>query len=139
MNKEYGMILQSIMASTNDYVTRQVKKYGLKQGQVDYLILIANYPNINQLELTKKKNVGKASVTKALKILEEDGFISREVDPKDKRNFLCKVTPKGEKIISDLVKVKNQTVEVLFSDFTKEEKESFYNQLLKLEKNSKKL
>ena len=139
MNKEYRMLLQSIITSTNDSITKQVKKYGLNQGQVDYLVLIAKYPNINQLDLTKKKKVGKASVTKALKLLEVNGFISREVDPYDKRNFMCTVTTKGEHIISDLIQIKRQTTEILFSDFTKEEMDVFYSQLIKLEKNANKL
>lgn len=37
-------------------------------------------------------NVSKASVTKALKILEEDSYIRRTLDKNNRRNVLCYVT-----------------------------------------------
>ncbi len=34
---------------------------------MDYLLMVYQMPGINQLELSKHKNVGKTAVTKALK------------------------------------------------------------------------
>lgn len=43
--------------------------------------------------------VTKGAVTKAIKKLEEDGYIFREKQHKDKRNFLLKLSKKGEETI----------------------------------------
>ena len=118
--QDFGKLIRTITSNVNYYIGSKIEKYGIKQGQFEYFILIFSSPGINQLELAKLKNVGKASVTKALKILEEDDFIRRTVDEKDKRNTLCYITKKGEKIVDDLMHVKNNAEKELFKGFKDE-------------------
>ncbi|MDF2891626.1 MAG: transcriptional regulator, TrmB [Clostridia bacterium] len=134
--KDYGKMLRSIIANVNNYIGSQVEKYGIKQGQYEYFLLIYSSPGINQLELARLKNVGKASVTKALKILEEDGFIKRITDENDRRNILCFITEKGEAIVEDLINVKRNAEEDLFRGFNKEDKDIFYEYLSLFYQNS---
>jgi len=133
---DYGKMLRSIIANVNNYIGSQVEKYGIKQGQYEYFLLIYSSPGINQLELARLKNVGKASVTKALKILEDDGFIKRVSDQNDRRNILCFITEKGEAIVEDLINVKRNAEEDLFKGFNEEDKDIFYNYLSLFHKNS---
>ena len=134
--KDYGKMLRSIIVNVNNYIGSQVEKYGIKQGQYEYFLLIYSSPGINQLELARLKNVGKASVTKALKILEEDGFIKRVTDEDDRRNILCFITDKGEAIVEELINVKRNAEEDLFNGFNEEDKDIFYNYLSLFYKNS---
>ena len=134
--KDFGKILRSIIANVNNYIGSQVEKYGIKQGQYEYFLLIYGSPGINQLELARLKNVGKASVTKALKILEDDGFIKRITDQNDRRNILCFITEKGETIVEDLISVKKNAEEDLFVGFNEKDKEVFFNYLSLFHKNS---
>lgn len=137
--KDYGKMLRSIIANVNNYIGSQVEKYGIKQGQFEYFLLIYSSPGINQLELARLKNVGKASVTKALKILEEDGFITRLTDENDRRNILCYITKKGEAIVDGLISVKINAEEDLFKGFRNDDKDAFYKYLSLLHQNSETL
>ena len=134
--KDYGKMLRSIIANINNYIGSQVEKYGIKRGQYEYFLQIYSSPGINQLELARLKNVGKASVTKALKILEEDGFINRTTDENDRRNILCFRTEKGEAIVEDFINVKRNAEEDLFKGFNEEDKDIFYKYLSLFHKNS---
>lgn len=134
--KEYGKMLRSILANVNNYIGSQVEQYGIKQGQYEYFLLIYSSPGINQLEIARLKNVGKASVTKALRILEEDGFIKRITNENDRRNTLCFIAEKGESIVENLINVKRKTEEDLFKGFNKEDKEIFYKYLSLLQSNT---
>lgn len=134
--KDYGNILRSIIANVNIYIGSQVEKYGIKQGQYEYFLLIYSSPGINQLELARLKNVGKASVTKAIKILESDGFVKRVIDENDRRNILCFITEKGEAIIEDLISVKRNAEEDLFKGFSEEDKDILYKYLSLFHNNS---
>lgn len=136
---DYGMLIRGIMSNVNLFIGSKVEKYGIKHGQFEYFLLIYSSPGINQLELARMKNVGKASVTKALKILEDDGFIDRVPDEKDKRNQLCYVSKNGEKIVDELIDIKSNIESDIFEGFSKEDKMLFYNYLAKLYKNSEKL
>ena len=101
--------------------------------------MIASNPGINQLELARMKNVGKASVTKALKILEDEGLIKRKIDEKDKRSCCCYITENGQEIVDDLVEIKAKAEEALFRGFEYKEIKLLYRYLKTLNENAKDL
>lgn len=136
---DFGKLIRGITSNVNLYIGSEIEQYGIKQGQFEYFLLIYSSPGINQLEIGKLKNVGKASVTKALKILEEDGFIKREADEKDRRNTLCFISEKGEAIVDDLLHVKLNAEHNLFEGFSEQDKKVLFGYLLKLYKNTEKL
>ncbi len=136
---EFGALIRGITANVNLFISSKIQKYGIKYGQYEYFLLIYSSPGINQLELAKIKNVGKASVTKALKILENDGLIRRETDSNDKRNILCFITKKGEKMVNDLMTVKTKSEESLFKGFSNKDKETLFKYLTLLKRNSEAL
>ena len=137
--QKLGVLVRGITANVNFFISSKVEKHGIKQGQYEYFLQIFSSPGINQLELGRLQNVGKASVTKALKILEDDGFVRRETDENDRRNTLCYITDKGEIIVDDLMDVKIKAEEVLFKGFKNEDVEIFYKYLMLLNQNSKAL
>lgn len=138
-SKDFGKIIRAITYNSNSYIGSKIEKYGIKQGQFEYFLLIYNSPGINQIELAKLKSVGKASVTKALKILQDDGFIERINDDLDKRNTLCYVTKKGELIADELMLIRSEAEKILFDKFTEQDKEIFYKHLCLLHQNSESL
>lgn len=137
--QDFGKLIRTITSNINYYISLEIEKYGIKQGQFEYFLLIYSSPGINQLELARLKRVGKASVTKALKILEDDGLVRRITDEKDKRNTLCYITPKGEVIVDGLMHVKTIAEKELFEGFRDEDKQIFYNYMSLLYHNSKAL
>jgi len=132
----FGALIRGITANINYYIGEKIEPFGVKQGQFEYFIQIYMNPGINQLELARTKNVGKASVTKAIKILEDQGFVKRRVDPKDRRNIRCFITDAGKDIVENFLKVQEDIQENIFLDFTEDEKNQFYMSLEKLHRNS---
>lgn len=137
--QDFGMLIREITANANLYVGARASKYGIKYGQFEYFLFIFNEPGINQLELSRKKSVGKASVTKALKILEDKDLITRVVDDEDKRNLRCYVTKKGASIADKLIELSEHIEADLFDDFNEEEKEQLYTYLTRLLNNTRKM
>jgi len=138
-NRDFGKVIRAISLNTNQYIGSKIEKYGIKQGQFEYFLLISSSPGINQLELARLKAVGKASVTKALKLLEVEGLIRRKIDENDRRNTLCYITSKGETVAGDLQKVKADAESVLFRYFTEKDIELLYKSLSLLLQNSEHL
>lgn len=136
---DFGMLIRGITANVNNYISINIEPLGVKQGQLDYFLLVHSHPGINQLELGRQKNVGKASVTKALKILEDDGFIIREVDTEDRRNIRCFVTQKGRDIADTLIEIKAKAQNELFYQFSNSDQETLYKLLVRLHRNSETL
>ena len=136
---DFGSHIRGITANVNRFISNKLVKYGIRQGQYEYFMFIYANPGINQLELARHKNVGKASVTKAVRILEENGFVYREVDENDKRNYRCHITKKGEEIIDGIKSVRSAAERELFKGFSKEDKGTLFMYLVKLHTNSEEL
>jgi DNA-binding MarR family transcriptional regulator len=134
--QDFGMLIRGITANVNQYIGTRLERYGIKQGQYEYFMHIYAKPGINQLELARLKNVGKASVTKALGILEADGLIIREVNESDRRNYRCYLTQAGADIITDIKDIKSESEDKLFKGFSDENKDTFFLFLTKLYDNS---
>ena len=137
--KDFEKQMRCIIFNMNSYIGSQIEKYGIKHGQYEYFLLVYSMPGINQLELSKLKNVGKASVTKALKILENDGLIERVTDENDRRNTLCYITKKGETIVDDLFDVKSKVESVVFEYLDDQDKMVLFKYLSQVCLNSEKL
>jgi DNA-binding MarR family transcriptional regulator len=134
-----GHILRMIISNINNVISEKVEPYGIKGGQFEYFLFIYQNEGINQSQLAKIKNVGKASVTKAVKILEENDFIYREVDEKDKRNYKLYPSQKGKKYVDSMLEQRTAMEEIIFESFSEKEKETLVSLLSRMLKNTEKL
>lgn len=137
--RDFRKQMRCIIFNVNSYIGSKIEKHGIKHGQYEYFLLIYSMPGINQIELSKMKNVGKASVTKALKILENDGLIKRVIDENDRRNILCYITEKGETIVDDLFDIRSKVESVIFEGLDDKDKIMLFKYLSQICLNSEKL
>lgn len=54
--------------------------------------------NVDMTNIQNSLCVTKPAVSQMFSALEKKGYISREIDPKDRRRFITSLTPKGEQI-----------------------------------------
>lgn len=93
-----------------------------------------NPSGINPTLLSKARYVQKNTISSLLKGLEEQGFITREVDPKDKRAFRIRLTDEGRRITEEITPVRLQRLNDAASGLSKDEKEQLIRLLAKLTK-----
>lgn len=106
------------------YIGRNIKKFHIGQGQAAFLTqLLFNYDGVTQEELSDLINIDKANTARALKKLEEEGYIYRKVDPLDARKKLVYVTEKSRSIEKEFHQVFRNLNHILAQDFTPEERE----------------
>jgi DNA-binding MarR family transcriptional regulator len=133
---EYGALIRGITTQMNKYIGKISEKYGVNHGQFEYFMMIHQKPGINQIEMARIKNVGKTSVTKAISILEKDGFIQREPSENDKRIMLCSVTTKGNALAEKLLHLYDAIQSNLFAGFSEKDLSLFYQFLNRLSENA---
>ena len=134
-----GHIIRMIISNINNAISEKVAPYGIKGGQFEYFLFIYQNEGINQNQLAKIKNVGKASVTKAIKILEEQNFVYRAVDENDKRNYKLYASERGKKYVSSMLEQRKEMEQVIFDGFSKDEKDTLVELLSRMLKNTEKL
>ncbi|WP_430400536.1 MarR family winged helix-turn-helix transcriptional regulator [Flavobacterium sp.] len=130
--REIGQIYRSVN-SFSDYV---MKSINLEKGQYQFLVRIKENPGINQKTLSSLLLVDKTTTAKAVNKLVVKGYINKEVDEVDKRNFNLYLTEKGKKTCVFLDKEEKFGIGVFLKKLTEEQKAILMEQLLAISDSS---
>ena len=102
----------------NNIVRNRVKYFLLKSEEIVlsrdgyYLLAIqSSEKDLSQDDIVNMFFQNKATVAKALKKLEETGYITREVNKNNRRKYILKLTKKGEETVPKLRKELNYWVD----------------------------
>ena len=84
-----------------NYAQKRLRDHGYKITIDQWLIIkaILENPGIMQQELAEIVFKDNASVTRIIEILVKSGYLQREINPKDRRKTILKVTAEGKLII----------------------------------------
>ncbi|MBR5504111.1 MAG: MarR family transcriptional regulator [Methanobrevibacter sp.] len=62
-------------------------------------MMIYENPNISQDDLVIMSGQSKGNIAKALKKLEDEGYIEREINPENRRKYMLNTTLKGDELV----------------------------------------
>jgi len=106
------------------YVGRNLKQYNISKGQYIFLNALYKKDGLRQEQLSDYLKINKGTTAKAIKRLEEDEYIIRNVDKKDKRAYNVHLTDKAIKVKPMVRKAMTSWTNILFLGFSEEEKET---------------
>jgi DNA-binding MarR family transcriptional regulator len=98
-------------------------------GQAAFLICLTESNEVRQDSLVSMIGVDKAIGTRVIRKLNEAGYIRRRRDPEDHRAYLLSLTDKGAAMKPVILEVFNSINELLFREFTGEERDTALNLL----------
>lgn len=126
VNSEYsiGRWVSILYRYGQGFVEREMKQYGLGSGQFIFLILLLKRDGVRQEELAGVLNIDKATTARAVKKLEEKGYVLRRVVPEDRRARVIYVTEKGRQLEKAVQKTSEMWTDMLTAGFTDEEKKT---------------
>lgn len=103
----------------------EFKEYQLSKGQYLYLIRIFENPGIIPDRLAEMIKVDRTTAARAIKKLEEKGFIRKEADDVNKKIRLLFVTEDGAKLVP-IIQLENQySNQIALQNLSKKEIEAF--------------
>ena len=105
------------------YVGKQLKEYNISKGQYIFLNALYKQEGVSQEQLSDYLKIDKGTTAKAIRKLEEEGYVIRKVDAKDKRAYNIYLTEKAMKIKPIVRKAMTDWIDILYSGFSEEEKE----------------
>lgn len=106
------------------YLGRQLKPYNISKGQYIFLNALYKKDGIRQEQLSDYLKIDKGTTAKAIKKLEDDEYIIRKVDARDKRAYNVYLTEKALNVKPVIRKAMTGWTDILFTGFTEEEKET---------------
>ncbi len=107
------------------YMVKELEAYRVGSGQFEFLLLLYYKDGVSQETLAKELKVSKATSARTIQNLEKEGYVYRERDETDLRAYRVYLTGKGKEMREIIFKKLTAFADILFSDFTFEEKEIF--------------
>lgn len=105
------------------FFKNRMAELGLHQSHHSVLITLYKNEGISQEKLSQLLKVDKATITRSIRKLLEDGFIERRQDKNDKRSYLLYITQKGRDIEPDIENMFREWNEIALQGFSDAEVE----------------
>ncbi|WP_378188391.1 MarR family winged helix-turn-helix transcriptional regulator [Aquimarina sp. W85] len=139
MGKEILREIGKIYRALNSFSDILMKSIDLEKGQYQFLLRIKENPTITQQQLSKLLVVDKTTTAKAVKKLILKGYIAREQNVSDKRNYELTLTKKGKEICVFLDKEEQYSVRESLQGMNLNTHQELLNQLKLISKNTTQL
>lgn len=106
------------------YRAEAMAVYGLKSCHTSYLLNICNCPGISQDKLAQRIFINKSNVARQAAFLEEQGYITRQPSPTDKRVMELYPTQKALDLLPHIHEILHQWDSRITDELTPEEIET---------------
>lgn len=133
---ELPKIISLLHRKMNTELNDRLSEIGLSNAKSRLLKHLHSEGEMTQTDLCTDLELDKSTVAKALSRMEEQGLISKYINPEDTRSFVVSITPKSSKIIPEAQKVSAEWSSDVTSVLTKEEKKLFYDFLNRVTQHS---
>lgn len=82
-----------------NYLGKKLDPYNIGCGQHIFLMVLSKNNGVSQEELSEHLKIDKATTAKAIKKLEDEGYVVRDIDAMDKRAYQVFLTHKALDVI----------------------------------------
>lgn len=130
--------ISTINRHIKSHIGKELLPYNLGSGQYIFLMHLYKFDGINQEELSNLLNIDKATTARAIKKLEENGYVIRKQNPNDKRAYKIYLTEQAIKLKPIIKKTIINTNEVIETDISDDDKELLNKILKKMSDNAAK-
>lgn len=118
-----GKYISQIYRKGRIFISKGLEEHNIGQGQFMYLLELYIEDGRNQEELAEVLKIDKGTTARAIKKLEENGFVRRQKDENDKRSNRVYLTEEGKGVKNDIFFVLNKWDEKMSEQLNKEERE----------------
>jgi len=118
-----GALISLIRRNHFIALNTRLKPLGLSAGQFPILMFLSWKEGIPQETLARYFHLDKATIARAVRRLEDDGFICRKIDPGDRRAYGLFLTGKGKGVMDELLGIEASWEEELLAVLPEQERD----------------
>ncbi|MGW7987316.1 MarR family winged helix-turn-helix transcriptional regulator [Staphylococcus shinii] len=115
--RDIGIIARALDSISNI----EFKDINLSKGQFVYLVRICENPGIIQEQLVEMLKIDRATASRAIKNMENNGMITKKSEEENKKNKLLYATEKGLKLYSFIIRENEHSNSVALEGLTETE------------------
>lgn len=133
--KPIGRILGALTKQYFGALSKSLEHLGIDRHFYPLIVIDMTEEKCTQQYLSCMLNVDKVSMVRVMDYLMENGMITREVNIKDRREHLIKLTSKAKKILPEIYEGINKMNSLALKGLNKSEQAQFYLMMNKMSKN----
>ncbi|PTK58289.1 MarR family transcriptional regulator [Staphylococcus nepalensis] len=115
--RDIGIIARALDSISNI----EFKDINLSKGQFVYLVRIYENPGIIQEQLVEMLKIDRATASRAIKNMENNGLITKKSQKENKKNKILYATEKGEELYSFIIRENEHSNSVALEGLTETE------------------
>lgn len=135
MDRSIARMITLLARKSQIYIGNILNKYNLTAAEQPFFMALQRHEGVTQEELTALVCVDKAATARAVKSLEEKGYLIRVQDEQDRRQNRIYPTEAAKELAPDVRRELLHFNEVLTNGIEEEALEGIYEGLLKMEEN----
>ncbi|MDD4250407.1 MAG: MarR family transcriptional regulator [Methanosarcina sp.] len=117
-----GKVISYIYRYQRIFLNKELEPYGIGNGQFSFMMSLYLKDGVKQETLSRTYKLDKATVAKAIKKLEDTGYVYRKQDAEDKRAYNVFLTEKGKDIGAKMKEIAIKWDDIVIAGFSEEEK-----------------
>ena len=135
MNKSIARKITLLARKSQRHIGEALKKYDISAAEQPFFMALDSDECLTQEELTAIVCVDKAATARAVKSLEQKGYLKRIQDKNDRRQNRVFATAKAKAIMEDVKEELHSFNDLLTSGIEPDKIDSIYESLIKMEEN----
>ena len=136
---KFMKMLNNISRSQAMYRQSKISADDLHTTHYAFALAICREPGHSQEELAKELCLNKSTVARALNSLEENGYVTRQALPNDKRQFSVYPTEKMLSVLPDIRKASSEWMTLLSRGIDEKELEIFHSVLERMQSRAREI
>ena len=135
-HREIGKYISIIQRLNNMFYANRLSSFQIGCGQQFFLLQIFNHPGMNFHELALNGNYDKATATRAVKKLEEEGYVRTEMEEGDKRIRRIYLTDRAKPVVEKNQECVDEWAEIILEGLTDTERKEAEQLLIRMADNA---
>jgi DNA-binding MarR family transcriptional regulator len=138
-HRSFGKYASIIVRHQRIILDHAFKQLGFSTGTYGFFLAVAENEGATQKELSVGMQTTKGTTNKALKKLEEEGFVKTIIDDQDRRLHKVYLTDRGRQVSPQVYDILKTYSFDLSECLTEEEREITFNALIKMAERAKEM
>ena len=130
---KFMKMLNNISRSQAVYRNNKISATDMQTGHYAFVLAICREPGRSQEEIARELCLNKSTVARNLNCLEENGYITRNPLPNDKRQFAVYPTDKMLSVLPEIKRASIEWINLLSEGIPQDELDTFDSVLSRME------
>lgn len=128
--------LSIIVRHMRVFAERSLKQYDIGFPEQAVIMYLISHGKSNQRHIAENFGIDQGAITKTITKLETKGLITRNINPKNRREKIISLTPQAKTLQEELGKTYQQWSTAIFKNISPEQRNSFEETINKMANNS---